>query len=281
MEINKVGFLHPGEMGISLANAAKSSDQEVFWCSAGRSQATVDRANEYKLTALNSLEELCSTCNIIISVCPPHAAAKQAQAVIDAGFKGIYADVNAISPQSAKAIADSMENAGIAFVDGGIVGLPAWKSNSTWLYLCGKQAETIASCFTKGPLETTVIGEEIGKASALKMCFAANSKGVSAMLTAILATAEEFGVRDALEKQWDIYNPGFALQSKTRIQTVARKAWRFTGEMEEIAATFESVGLPPEFHLAAANIYARQTEFKDREEAPSIEEILATCLKKR
>ena len=55
---------------------------------------------------------------------------------------------------------------GVAFVDGGIVGGPAWQSGDTWLYLAGEQAGTVAGCFSAGPLETDVVGGEIGKASA-------------------------------------------------------------------------------------------------------------------
>ncbi len=274
MTKNKIGFLHPGEMGISLAVSAKNSGQEVYWCSTGRSKATIERASQYSLIAIDNFDEFCDTCEIIVSVCPPHAAVAQSQAVLKAGFTGIYIDANAIAPQTVGEIAMLMTASDIKFVDGGIIGMPAWKEKSTWLYLSGLQADSVAECFHKGPLETKVLGTQIGKASALKMCFAANSKGAAAMLTAILATADEFGVREALEKQWDIYNPGFSLQSKTRITSVAKKAWRFSGEMEEIAATLKSAGMPPEFHLGAADIYARQANFKDSDKIPSIEEIL-------
>lgn len=274
----KIGFLHPGEMGISLAASALNSEHDVYWCSQGRSEASHKRANAHKLIAIEMLETFCTNCEVIISVCPPHAALTQAEAVIKAGFKGVYADVNAISPDSLKTIADKMMAASIDFVDGGIIGLPAWQANTTWLYLCGPEAKTVAQCFSNGPLETTILDGSIGKASALKMCFAANSKGVSALITAILATAEEYGVRDDLEKQWDIFQPGFTKQTQSRIQKSARKAWRFTGEMKEIAATLKSAGLPEEFHLGAAEIYSRQAEFKDSKETPAIEDILSTVL---
>ena len=107
------------------------------------------------------------------------------------------------------------------------------------------------------------------------MCFAANTKGTAALHTAILGAAEAMGVRDALERQWEIHNPGFTAKSHGRIRQVARKAWRFTGEMREIAATLDACGMPPEFHLGAAEIYSRQAKFKDIAEEPAIGEILA------
>jgi Domain of unknown function (DUF1932) len=44
---------------------------------------------------------------------------------------------------------------------------------------------------------------------------------------------------------------------ETEISRAAPKAWRFVAEMLEISATFESAGLPPEFHQAAAEIFRR------------------------
>jgi 3-hydroxyisobutyrate dehydrogenase-like beta-hydroxyacid dehydrogenase len=196
-------------------------------------------------------------------VCPPDAAEDVANQVIAQGFSGLYVDGNAISPQRTKTIADTVGEAGIAFVDGSIIGGPAWEPGRTWLYLSGEKAETIADCFAAGPLETQVLGDKIGKASAIKMCFAAYTKGRTALLSVILATAEAFVVRNELEEQWSRYWPEFTEETHHRIAIGASKAWRFAGEMEEISATFEAAGLPGGFHAAAAELYQRLTQFKD------------------
>src|SRR5687768_18405171 len=122
-----------------------------------------------------------------------------------------------------------MDDNGIHFVDGAIIGGPAWKPNETWLYLSGKDARIIADCFSKGPLETKIIGDEIGKASALKMCYAAYTKGTTALLSALLATAESLGVREELYEQWDMDEEGFSEQVNRRVARVTAKAWRFEG----------------------------------------------------
>jgi 3-hydroxyisobutyrate dehydrogenase-like beta-hydroxyacid dehydrogenase len=276
----RIGILHPGEMGISLAASAQNSGGDVFWCEAGRSPASHKRALGIGLQPLSSLQELCDTCEVLISVCPPHGAAQLAADVLACNYRGIYADVNAIAPDTVKSIAASMSHDGISFIDGGIIGAPATKPGTTWLYLSGVEAEKVAACFSKGPLETSVLGDEIGQASGLKMCFAANSKGTAALHTAILGAAEAMGVRQALEKQWEIYTPGFTEKSQNRIKQVARKAWRFSGEMREIAATLEASGMPPAFFLAAAELYQRQAAFKDAVEEPGIEEVLEMVARK-
>jgi 3-hydroxyisobutyrate dehydrogenase-like beta-hydroxyacid dehydrogenase len=255
--MNKIGVLHPGEMGISIAASALNSGHLVYWVSAGRSEQTRIRAAKHNLVELPSLKALCQTCEEIISICPPHAAEEVASSVIAQKFKGIYLDANAISPQRAKKLAQIMEENKIRFVDGSVIGGPAWKQGETFLYLSGKDAEVIKDCFQNGPLETRMIGEEVGRASALKMCYAAYSKGTTGLLISILATAEALGVRNQLYQQWEMDDPTFPEQVERRVFRTTSKAWRFAGEMEEIAATFEEAGLPGGFHEVAAEVFRR------------------------
>ena len=276
--MTKFGILHPGQMGISIAASAQNSGCEVYWASANRSKQTLTRAEEYLLQDSQTLENLCQTCEIIVSVCPPHAATDLAHQVIAAGFQGIYVDANAIAPQRVIPMAQSMAEAGITFVDGGIIGGPAWEPGRTWLYLSGTEAPKVADCFSAGPLETSIIGEEIGKASALKMCFAAYTKGSTALLCGILAAAESLDVREALETQWSRGGSNFTEETQNRVRRVTAKAWRFEGEMKEIAATLASTGIPGNFHTAAAEIYRRMADFKDAPETPELEEVIKALL---
>jgi len=272
--MTKIGILHPGEMGVSIAASAINGGHQVHWTSSGRSDKTRQRAEKHGLIEIDSLAQICQSNEIVISVCPPHASEEVAQSVIENGFKGYYLDANAISPQRAHKIHRIMETNGVRFIDGGIIGGPAWVPKETWLYLSGKDAKVIADCFIKGPLETKIIGDEIGKASALKMCYAAYSKGTTALLAAILATAESLGVRDELYQQWDMDNMDFVKQAEGRTTRVTAKAWRFEGEMHEIASTFQDAGLPDGFHEAAAEIYHRIANFKDSSQPPSLDKVL-------
>lgn len=276
--MTKIGILHPGEMGVSIAASAINSGNQVYWVSEGRSDKTRLRAEKYGFIELDSLVQLCKTSEIIFSVCPPHSAEDVARLVIEHGFKGYYLDANAISPQRAVKIGQLMESNAIRFVDGGIIGGPAWKPKETWLYLSGKDAKVIADCFSNGSLETKIIGDEIGKASALKMCYAAYSKGTTALLVAILATAESLGVRNELYKQWDMDDSGFSEQVNRRTTRVTAKAWRFEGEMHEIEATFQEAGLPNGFHESAAEIYRRMAGFQNSPETPQLNDVLKALL---
>lgn len=280
MDRKEIGFLHPGLMGVSLAASSKNSGHTAYWVSSGRSAETRERAVSQDLAVLNSIEEMCERCSIIISVCPPHAALSVAEEVIGCSYNGLYADVNAISPERTKKIGGLIESSGAEFVDGGIIGGPAWKPNSTWLYLSGRSADKVASCFAEGPLETEVIGDAIGKASALKMCFAANTKGTTALLCAVVAAAEGLGVREELERQWSRNGSSYAADVMTRIVNVTAKAWRFSGEMEEIASTLAGAGVTDGFHLGAAEMYNRIAKFKGAEPLPEIDEVINALLKR-
>ena len=278
----RIGILHPGEMGISIAASAKNSGCDVYWVSEGRSAATRERAEKFGLHEARTLEELCKECPIVVSVCPPHAAETLAHEVLRAGFHGLFVEGNAIAPQWTIQIGNTMRRGDIRFVDGGIIGLPAWKPHSTCLYLSGPGADEVAACFSAGPLDTKILGEEIGKASALKMCYAANTKGTVALLAAILATAESLGVREALFDRWRGEDAALPEQVVKRIQFNSPKAWRFVGEMGEISRTFSAAGAPGDFHAGAADIYERLAQFKDVKAAPTLEVILtALCAPKK
>ncbi len=272
--IESVGILHPGEMGSSLAQTVHNTVGKVYWCSQGRSEATRTRAEQHGLLEITTLTEFCQRCALIIGVCPPHAAQQLAQSLVAAGYQGLYLEANAIAPATVQHLAAMLAAAGITLVDGGIVGLPAKARGTTWLYLSGPRADEVRQCFTAGPFESVVLGPHVGQASALKMLYAAWNKGKTALWGATLAAAEHYGVRNALEIQFDQHAAGQTAAMHNQLRSVARKAWRFTGEMEEIAATLAASGAPPEFFVAAAEVYHQQRHCKDRAEPPPLPELL-------
>ncbi len=278
MTRDHIGLLHPGEMGISVAATLQNGGHTVFWASAGRSAPTRTRAGQHSLRDAGTLAALCAACPVIISVCPPHAAEAVAADVLASDFRGLYVDANAISPQRAQHLAQTFTDAGATFVDGGIIGGPAWQPDTTWLYLSGPAAAEAAVLFAAGPLATTVLDGPAGKASALKMVYAAWSKGTTALLAAVLATAEALDVRADLEAQWRRDGGELATTAAPRVRRATRKAWRFAGEMDEIAATFGAAGLPEGFHRAAADVYSRLVSFKGRDEPPTLAEVLRALL---
>lgn len=262
-----VGFLHPGLMGETLAaNCAGTA----LWVAAGRSGDTRQRAEANGMVECATLGELVERAEVIVSICPPAAAATVAAEVAAAGYDRVFVDANAISPATSRAIAYRFEH----FVDGSVIGPPAHRAGTTRLYLSGPRADEVAGLYEGSALDARVIGHEPGGASALKMAYASWTKIGSAMNLAIRALAVAEGVDDALVEEWNISQPGLADRSHGIAAGVAPKAWRFTGEMDHIADSFADVDLPRGFADAANEIYRRMAGFKGADGATSLDAVL-------
>jgi 3-hydroxyisobutyrate dehydrogenase-like beta-hydroxyacid dehydrogenase len=260
-----VGVLHPGEMGAALAAALRKKGEPVLWASAGRSRATAERARDAGLEDAGTAEELVLRSDVILSVCPPAAAVDVAGSA--AAFGGIYVDANAVSPATARGIAGLVAR----YVDGGIVGPPPRAPGTTRLYLSGEEAEHVADLFVGTSVDARVVSRDNTAASAVKMTYAAWTKGTSALLLAVRSAARAEGIEATLLDEWRLSLPELSEQSEAAARSAVRKGWRWVGEMEEIADTFAAAGLPDGFHRAAAEIY-REFQF-DTERSPISREV--------
>jgi hypothetical protein len=167
----------------------------------------------------------------------------------------LFVDANAISPATARAIAASSER----FVDGGIIGPPPRNAGTTRLYLSGVRAAEVAELFEGTAVDARVVSDEIGDASAVKMTYAAWTKGTAALLLAIRAVADAEGVAEPLLEEWRLSLPKLPDMAERAARSATAKGWRWVGEMEEIAATFAAAGQPDGFHRAAAEVYRSGT----------------------
>ena len=235
-----VGLLHPGEMGSAVGAAAAANGHDVLWASHGRSDGTHARARAFR--DVRTVEALVGASDVVLSICPPHAALDVAADC--GGFAGIYVDANAISPGRAKEVAALQAR----FVDGGIVGGPPTEPGTT-LYLSGGEAQQVAALFEGSVLATRVVSD----ASAVKMAYAAWTKGTAAMLLAIRGVARHFGVED----EWRLAAPELLERLERAEAAATKKGWRWWGELEEVADTFAAAGMPEGFHRAASEVYRR------------------------
>ncbi|HET8533104.1 MAG TPA: DUF1932 domain-containing protein [Methylomirabilota bacterium] len=270
-----IGILHPGDMGSVVGACAVAGGSRVLWASEGRSAGSRERAAAAGLEDARTVAALVAASDVILSVCPPHAAIDLARDVAGRRFAGLFVDANAVAPATAREIGAVVEAGGATFVDGGLIGPPPRNVGSTRLYLSGREAKRAAALFESSALEAIAIGDGPGAASALKMAYAAYTKGSSALLMAIRALAASEGVDDALLAEWRRSQPELPKRSEAAARDNARKAWRFVGEMEEIAATFAAAGLPGGFHEAAAVIYERLAGYKDAAAPPSMADLVA------
>jgi 3-hydroxyisobutyrate dehydrogenase-like beta-hydroxyacid dehydrogenase len=241
-----IGIVHPGSMGAAVGSVLVARGIEVGWASAGRSDTTRARAEQF--TDLGTVDRLRDACEVVMSVCPPHAALEVASAL--AGYRGLFLDANAVSPATAARVAETV---GGRFVDGGIIGPPPHRADTTRLYLSGPDAPVVAALFAGTNLAARIVPD----ASALKMTYAAWTKGTTALLVAIRATARELGVEDELLTEWTLSLPGLPTRSQQAARTGAERGWRWAYELEEVGRTFAAAGQPEGFGAAAAEVFGR------------------------
>ena len=262
MSERTIGLLHPGEMGAAVGQCLVAGGHEVLWAPQGRGPATTARAGAAGLTGAADLADLVRRADVIMSVVPPHAALEVAREVAGAGFGGLYVDANAISPATAREVADIAADGGADGVDGGIIGTPPVRPGFIRLYLSGPRADEVRQLFEATPVDALVVDHGgaigvVGSASAVKMAYASWTKGSAALLLAARALARAQGVEDVLLAEWGLSQPGLDERSVRAARSATGKGWRWVAEMEEIAATMGAASLPEGFGLAAAEIYRR------------------------
>jgi 3-hydroxyisobutyrate dehydrogenase-like beta-hydroxyacid dehydrogenase len=275
--MNTIALLHPGAMGASVGSALTELGHDVTWASGGRSQVTADRARSAGLRGCSSLDEALSEASHVMAVLPPESAKQCLQAVLREGFTGTYVDLNAVAPGTAMSLHDDVVAAGGMYVDGGIVGPPAWGRGTTRLALSGSTAPEVASLFQGSNFEPILLESGPVAASAFKMAFAGWTKGTSALVLALRAFAAVEGVEEALISEWSRRGMDLAERAESARLGAVPKAWRFAGEMDEIGSALAAVGLPKGFFEAAADLYQRLEPFKDRfEDPPDLRAVIET-----
>ncbi len=260
MQIRNVGVVSPGDMGQAIAGRLKESGMSVHAALDGRSERTRALAKAAGLADCGSIEKLVSTCELIISVINPgealDVARKVASAMKATGRKIAFADLNAVSPQTARDTDKLIRDAGGMFIDGGIIGPPPrGEKDKPRLYVSGPDAYLFEQI--KHPnLQVRIMSERIGDASGVKMCYAAMTKGTTALAVELLVAARKLGVEQALEKELrDSRADVFDWQMKN-LPSMPAKAYRWVPEMQEIAKTFGELGMTRRIFEGATDMYA-------------------------
>jgi 3-hydroxyisobutyrate dehydrogenase-like beta-hydroxyacid dehydrogenase len=253
-----IGILHPGAMGSAVGRCLSDAGHRVLWAGESRSADSRARATSDGLIDVGTVHELLAESAVVISVVPPHAAISLARQVAGIGYAGSFVDANAISPHTCEQVAEIVRTGGARFVDGAIIGSPPRDlSDPTRLYLSGPDASELADLCPGSILEIAIVAGPVGQASALKLCYAAWTKGTNGLLMAVRAAAAAAGVEQALTEEWARSLPGLEQRSIGTARSTADKAWRFVAEMNEIADLFDELGLPAEIYRGLGEVFAR------------------------
>jgi len=290
-EISKrVAIMSAGDMGAAIGARLVVGGLDVLTCLEGRGQLTRERAAEAGFRAVASLDDLVGESDLILSVLVPAEARGLAEAVAAAmrrsGARPVFVECNAIAPQTVLAIEQIIRAAGAEFIDAGIIGGPprppagrAGPGYSPHIYCSGPEPAPLLA-LRACDLDVRVVGPKVGQASGLKMVYAASTKGTTALWTELLTAARALGLEEALRAEWGA-DHAVARQQMASIPAMPRRARRWVGEMEEIAATFAALGLTPRILEGAADMYrlVGETPLADqtpREPNPTLEQVLET-----
>lgn len=244
-------------MGSALGARLRAGGARVVVALDGRSERTRRLAAGAGLEDVGSLSALLREADVVLSVVPPASALDVAATVAATATtsRPLVADLNAVAPSTAGRIGETLRKARLDLVDGSISGPPPREAGTTRVYLSGSHAGEVAALPFEG-VARIVVGDEVGSASAVKMCTASVYKGRVALLTQALRTAHAHGVVEHVLD--DLAGTGLADRERTGA-TLARastKAWRYVAEMDEIARTQEAAGLPADLFAAIAVVFA-------------------------
>jgi 3-hydroxyisobutyrate dehydrogenase-like beta-hydroxyacid dehydrogenase len=252
-----VGLLSPGDMGGAIGEVLLANGARVLTCLSGRSERTRGLAARAGIEDRTSLEALVSECDVLVCVLVParavDVAGEVAAAVRSTGAELLYVDANAIAPRTVREIGELVGGAGARVADVGIVGPPP-RRPGTRFYASGAGAGEFARLADYG-LDVRVIGDELGQASGLKMCYGALTKGLTALGVELLTAARLMGLEEALRAEQRESIPDVLSWLERQVPTMPPKAYRWVGEMEEIAVCFADLGLTPRILAGAADMY--------------------------
>ncbi|MEE8363863.1 MAG: DUF1932 domain-containing protein [Dehalococcoidia bacterium] len=263
MAVKTVGIMSPGDMGHAVGRALGENGYDVVTCLAGRSEHSRELARAGNMRDAGSLEALVGGADLVLAIMPPSATlgfAREAAAAMRAsGATPPYADCNAVSPGTARQIADVIQAAGAIYIDAGIIGgAPGREAPGRVapprFYASGPDISALLELDGKD-IDVRPVGDEVGRASAMKMCYAALTKGTNALYTAVATAAESLGIADELRAEFESSQPDAYGKMRAAVPRMAIDAGRWVGEMEEIAATFSAAGVTGKLHEGAAELF--------------------------
>ena len=280
-----IGILSPGDMGHVVGDVLHQNGLSVITCLQDRSQRTRELAQKAGIVDVPTYNQLVIEADIILSIMVPAQATKAATTIADAlqevDTDITYADCNAIAPKTVHKIDDIITSAGGTFVDASIIGPPPRRPGTTRFYASGPNLDGFSALNNFG-LDVRPLGDEIGLASAIKMCYASLTKGLTALCTELLTAAEMLGVSDALAAEFKLSQKALYDRMERGLPSMPTKAKRWIGEMEEISDTFADVGLTPNILTGAADMYrlVSETHLADippeqRDKFPNLEGLIA------
>ncbi len=258
MGIDTVAILSPGDMGHAVGNLLRERGLRVLTCLEGRSARTKSLSDKAGIVDVPTLEGLVAESHVLLSITVseivPTLCTQVAAAVKETGTDLLFAECNAIAPQVSREMEPILTESGARYVDASIVGGPPRNGSSPRFYASGEHAEELAQLRDYG-LDVRPVGEEIGQASGIKMCYAAMTKGSSALYAQLLLAAELMGLSEHVKDEFHHSQPAVMQRMERGLPGIPAKSRRWVSEMQEIEATFSHLGLTHHLFRGVTDMY--------------------------
>ncbi len=284
MSIESVAILSPGDMGHAIGQLLRENELRVLTCLSGRSSRTRELSQQAGITDVPNLEELVKQADVLMSVTVSEAVPGLCREIADAvkatGTDLLFAECNAIAPELSKKMEEVLSESGARYVDASIIGGPPRNGSSPRVYVSGENATEFEQLRDFG-LDVRNLGPQLGRASGIKMCYAAMTKGTTALQSELLIAAEKMGLTEELMAEFSGSQPAVVQRMEGWIPGMPAKSRRWVSEMEEIERTFSDLGMTPNIFKGVADMYRMigatplgdenpETRDKDRDLAETI-----------
>jgi 3-hydroxyisobutyrate dehydrogenase-like beta-hydroxyacid dehydrogenase len=271
MSINTVAILSPGDMGHAVGRVLREHELRVVTCLTGRSARTRALSEQAGIEDVPDFNEMVRQSDVIMSMTVSEVVPQLCQEVADAiratNADVLFAECNAIAPQLAQKLEPVITEAGGRFVDASIIGSPPRGGRGPRFYTSGPRASEFEQLRDFG-LDVRNIGPSTGQASGIKMCYAAMTKGSSALYSELLMAAQLLGLFDHLKAEFQNSQSEIYQRMERGLPGVPPKSRRWVSEMQEIEATFEHLGMTPNIFKGVADMYRLIGDTELGEETP-------------
>ena len=254
-----IAVIAPGAMGSAVGARLVENGVEVRTLLAGRSHASAKRAEAAGMhgVELHAIGEA----DIVLSIVPPGDAMTLAERLApvlrEAARKPVYADCNAVSPQTVESIASVVSATGARFVDAGIIGGPPKPGTPGPLFYTSGPSAPALDMLAQNGVRVSDLHGPVGAASGLKMSYAGITKGLTALASAMMLAATRFGAAPALAAELAASQPELLKMFRTSVPTMYSKAYRWVAEMEEIASFAGEDAATREVYTGIARLYEK------------------------
>ncbi len=257
----KIGFVGYGEAAYHIAKGLRGAGLaqiyafDIHTYTPGRGEKIRERAHKTDVTLCESNAQLAAACNVLLStVTADQAEVAAEQNVPHLTQQHIYADLNSVSPSLKQYIARLIETSGARFVEIAIMSPVPPHLHRAPMFLGGPHAQQLVGLLAPFGMKIEIISDQIGAASATKMCRSIVVKGLEALLFECVLAAVPYGVDERVFATLEETMPGMNWKrlASYMIGRVIEHGDRRARELEEVAETLRCIGVGPVMTEATA-----------------------------